>query len=69
MKLELNTAGLRKECKEIYPSLWILKEAKRLGIELIAGSDAHTPLEIAKDFDKAIQIANSAGYKFTSGLV
>ncbi|AYC28448.1 histidinol-phosphatase HisJ [Paenisporosarcina cavernae] len=41
-ELDYNGAGLLKPlCRETYPPLWVIKEAKRLGIPLVYGSDAH----------------------------
>ena len=60
--IELNTAGLRKDCKEIYPSRRILEEAHRLGVKITFGSDAHSPEEVGADFDQAIQLATTVGY-------
>lgn len=52
LELDVNTAGLYKEhCQEIYPSLWIIKEAKRMGIPLIYGSDAHQPEEVGRGYE------------------
>ncbi|MBT3397621.1 histidinol-phosphatase HisJ [archaeon] len=41
MKLDLNASGWRRPCDEQYPSLWILREAKGLGIEILIGTDEH----------------------------
>jgi histidinol-phosphatase (PHP family) len=41
MKLDLNSAGLRKPCKEQYPAEWIVGEAKKRNIPLLIGTDAH----------------------------
>lgn len=46
MKLDLNSAGLRKPCAEQYPSKWIIDEAKKLKIELLMGTDAHKGKEL-----------------------
>lgn len=46
MKLDLNTAGLRKPCAEIYPSEWIVNDAKKLGIQFLIGTDAHKADEL-----------------------
>lgn len=62
MAIEINTAGWYKKCEAQYPSLWILKEAKRLGIPITLGSDGHRPEEIGRDLDKAIVAAKEAGY-------
>ena len=60
--MELNTSGIDKACKEQYPSTWILKDAKKKGINLTLGSDAHIPYKVGKNLDKAIDIAQQAGY-------
>jgi hypothetical protein len=41
--IELNTAGLRKDCKEIYPGRQILALAFAKGVPITFGSDAHKP--------------------------
>tara|TARA_Y100000310_G_scaffold321348_1_gene378849 strand:- start:1419 stop:2189 length:771 start_codon:yes stop_codon:yes gene_type:complete len=46
MKIDLNTSGLRRPCAEQYPSLDILKEAKKMKILFLIGTDAHNPKEL-----------------------
>jgi histidinol-phosphatase (PHP family) len=60
--IELNTAGLRKDCQEIYPSPQILRLAHRRGVPITFGSDAHAPKEVGMDFQAAIELARSVGY-------
>ena len=60
--IELNTAGLRKDCREIYPSRQILELACRKNVPITFGSDAHAPGEVGMDFAKAVRLARSAGY-------
>lgn len=49
--LDFNHAGLRKpDYGETYPEPWMLKEAKRLGISLQTGSDAHAPEDVGSGF-------------------
>jgi histidinol-phosphatase (PHP family) len=60
--IELNTAGLRKECREIYPSPGLLKIAAELGVPITFGSDAHAPREVGMNFAEALELARSAGY-------
>jgi histidinol-phosphatase (PHP family) len=60
--IELNTAGLRKECREIYPSLQIVRLAHQHGVPITFGSDAHAPGEVGMDLLKAVELARSAGY-------
>ena len=61
--IELNTAGLRKDCREIYPSLQILQLAFQKGVPITFGSDAHAPEEVGMNFAEAIQLAREVGYK------
>ena len=61
--IELNTGGLRKPVKEIYPSKQLLLAAKEAGMRITFGSDAHKPCDIAADFDAALELAKSAGYR------
>ena len=60
--VEINTSGLRKPIKEMYPSPKYLKIYCEAGVELTFGSDAHTPQDVGKNFDEAIALAKSAGY-------
>jgi histidinol-phosphatase (PHP family) len=60
--IELNTAGLRKDCREIYPSRAFLQLAHEAGVPITFGSDAHAPEEVGADFDLALALAQSVGY-------
>lgn len=60
--IELNTAGLRKDCKEIYPSLSILRLAAQAGVAITFGSDAHAPGEVGLNLSDAVELARHAGY-------
>jgi histidinol-phosphatase (PHP family) len=60
--IELNTAGLRKECREIYPSRHILELARQTGVPITFGSDAHAPGEVGMNFAEALQLASDLGY-------
>ena len=61
--IELNTAGLRKDCKEIYPNRQILELAFRAGLPITFGSDAHAPGEVGMNFAEAVQLARGVGYQ------
>jgi histidinol-phosphatase (PHP family) len=61
--VEINTAGLRKSICQIYPALNCLKIYRKAGVPLTFGSDAHDPQDVGKDFDRAVDLAKSAGYK------
>jgi histidinol-phosphatase (PHP family) len=60
--MELNTAGLRKDCKEIYPSRQIVQLASQIGVPITFGSDAHAPGEVGMNLADAVDLARSAGY-------
>jgi histidinol-phosphatase (PHP family) len=60
--MELNTAGLRKDCKEIYPSPQIVQMAAQLGVPITFASDAHAPGEVGMNFAEAVALAKNAGY-------
>jgi len=60
--IELNTAGLRKDCREIYPSPRILGMARKIGVPITFGSDAHAPGEVGLNFGDAVRLAREAGY-------
>ena len=60
--IEVSTAGLRKPCREIYPSEQFLRIAQRLDVPITLGSDAHLPQEVGQDFDRAVALARSCGY-------
>lgn len=60
--IEVSTAGLRKPCKEIYPSETFLKIARGLNIPITFGSDAHVPQDTGQDFGKATSLARACGY-------
>ena len=61
--IELNTAGLRKDCREIYPSRQILELAFQKGVPITFGSDAHAPGEVGMNFAEAIRLARGIGYQ------
>jgi histidinol-phosphatase (PHP family) len=60
--MELNTAGLRKDCREIYPCAELLELARRHHVPITFGSDAHAPGEVGMNFAEAVALARSAGY-------
>jgi histidinol-phosphatase (PHP family) len=62
MALDVNTSGLGRPAKEIYPSLRILKSARSMGIDITFGSDAHDPKRVGDCFGEAVAHAKAAGY-------
>ncbi|MHA2036742.1 MAG: histidinol-phosphatase HisJ [Promethearchaeota archaeon] len=62
LTVEINTSGLRKPCKEQYPSEDIIKEMYLLDIPILLGSDAHKPKDIGWKFKKIIKTIKKIGY-------
>lgn len=62
--IEINTSGLRSHpVREMYPSPDLLERARRLGIALTFGSDAHKPDEVGSHFGQAVALARQTGYE------
>jgi histidinol-phosphatase (PHP family) len=59
---ELNTAGLRKECREIYPAPAFVRLGREMGVPITFGSDAHAPEEVGLNFSEALALARECGY-------
>lgn len=63
--IECNTSGLRKPLNATNPGEEILKRYKELGGEIItAGSDAHSPADIASHFDIVSQLLRQCGFSY-----
>jgi len=63
--MEVSTAGLRKEVREIYPAREMLEMAYAAKVPIVISSDAHTPGDVGADFDQALQLVRSVGYTTT----
>ncbi|HCN30095.1 MAG TPA: histidinol phosphate phosphatase [Verrucomicrobiales bacterium] len=63
--LEVSTAGLRKDVREIYPAREMLEMAFSAGVPIVINSDAHTPGDVGADFDQALALVRGAGYRKT----
>ncbi|MBN1893963.1 histidinol-phosphatase HisJ [bacterium] len=62
--LDVNTSGKdRSRDGEIYPSPAILKHAARKGIEIMLGSDAHSPQQLGRYFSDTACLLRSLGWK------
>ncbi len=60
--VEVNTSGLRKPAREIYPALDLLTICREAGVPATLSSDSHHPDEVGCDFDKALEHLERAGY-------
>ncbi len=63
MAFEINTAGLRKDCREMYPAREFLQMAHEAGVPLTINSDAHAPGEVGAAFPEAVALARAVGYR------
>ena len=63
--MEINTAGLRKDCKEIYPHPSMVQLAAEMNVPITFASDAHAPEEVGMNFPEAMELARKAGYTQT----
>lgn len=61
--VEVNAAGLRKPCRELYPSDAFLRELAREGVPVTIGSDAHSPSDVGAGFSQARTALLGAGYQ------
>ena len=66
--MELNTAGRYKPVGEYYPEMKIIKEAKRRGIPMTLGSDAHKAEDLGRDIISAAQSLKDLGIKQVVGF-
>ncbi len=63
--IELNVSGIRQAPKESMPGLDLLKYYREHGGEIItAGSDAHSPKDIASNFSQAYDLLTEAGFRY-----
>ena len=62
MVIELNSAGLRKPCKEIYPSAPLLEMAYELEIPVTFSSDAHAVGQVGYRYEETLALAKRVGY-------
>jgi histidinol-phosphatase (PHP family) len=62
--IEVNSGGLRKAAKNIFPSLELLEYAHAVGVPAVTiGSDAHRLAEFDFGLREAVEIAQKAGFE------
>ena len=65
--MEVNTKGYYKgEATEPYPSSWVLRAARELGIPVHLSSDAHDPEHITGGFVEMSRLLHEVGYTETT---
>ena len=60
---EINTAGLRKDCRELYPAKAFVELACTAGVPVLINSDAHALGELGAGFHEAVELVSEAGYR------
>lgn len=62
--LEVNTGGvLRGFCTAFYPSPWILRETRDLGIPVMVNADAHSAPDLDGQFQEAVALLRGLGFR------
>ncbi|MEG6521877.1 histidinol-phosphatase [Desulfotomaculum sp. 1211_IL3151] len=61
--VDVNTAGWRYPCAELYPSPDFLKLCYEYEVPITLGSDAHRPEQVGDGLDQAIAILKEIGYR------
>ncbi len=61
--LEINTSGLRRPVKEIYPSLKFLKIISRYDVPITFGSDAHLPEDAGRSIRDTYTLIKDLGFR------
>lgn len=60
--VEVSSQGLRKACREEYPSPEFLRSFRRSGVPITLASDGHHPHEVGWGHDQVVKAARNAGY-------
>ena len=60
--VELSTGGWRRGLSAPFPSPWIVRRCRALGIRVTINSDAHHPTEIVDAYDRALAVLRETGY-------
>ena len=64
--IEVSAAGLHKPVGELYPDAPLLEACRSRGVPITLASDAHEPLNVGRDLDRAVDYARAAGYEAVS---
>jgi len=67
--MELNTSGLLKSIPQMNPAPEILSAMATRGIPVVLGADAHVPERVAADYETALDLVESCGFREVSYFV
>jgi histidinol-phosphatase (PHP family) len=59
--IEVSTAGFRKRAREIYPAPAFLEMCVEAGVPVALSSDAHSPQDIGRDYERALELLEGLG--------
>jgi histidinol-phosphatase (PHP family) len=60
--LEVSSAGLHKPHGRLYPEPALLAAARMQNVPITLASDAHSPQNVGRDLNRAVEHARAAGY-------
>jgi histidinol-phosphatase (PHP family) len=60
--IELSTAGWRRGLPDPFPSPWIVRLCRDLGIRMTVNSDAHHPNQLTYDYPRALTLLRETGH-------
>lgn len=63
LAIEISTAGWRKPVNEQYPHVDLIRAAQRLGIPFTLASDAHSPAQLAENYDRLETLLKELGVR------
>lgn len=61
--IECSSAGLRKRPRETYPDPDLLSRFRASGVPVTLASDAHTPMDVGRDYPTTVAVLRGAGYE------
>ena len=61
--VELSTGGWRRGLDDPWPSVWVVRRCRELGIRMTVNSDSHRPNQIAYDYDRALAVLRETGHR------
>ncbi len=61
--VELSTGGWRRGLPEPFPSPWIARRCRALGLRMTLNSDSHRPDQLTHDYPRALALLRETGHR------